>query len=1462
MSSLFSRLGRRYFPSGVLMGVLFWVTSLAQAGSVTITSSQSWTVPAGVTSITVEAWGGGGAGGGATANPAKGGGGAGGQYARKLINVTPLSNYAVVVGAGGTGSTGNGTAGGDSIFGVNDVVAKGGAGGTGAANGVAGAGSSTGGVGDVVYAGGNGSSGAVGGSCNNGGAGGGGAGSTAAGGNASGNTAGTGSAQGGGNGGAGINSSGNGNGGSNYGGGGGGACAESGTDRSGGNGAPGRLVITWADPPSATTNAATLLTPVGATLNGSVNANGTSTAVSFEYGLTTAYGSVAAATPSPVGGSAVTAVSAAVTGLTCATPYHFRVKAVSAVGTSYGSDLTFTPPCPAVDSINRASANPTTANATVSWAVTFNVSVTGVDVTDFALAQSGGATGASITSVSGSGTSWTVTANTGTANSGTLGLTLFDNDTIVYGTLPLGGAGSNNGNFTGQTYTLMPPAVTLTKIASSAAAVIGDVVTFTVGAENPYGVALSDVVVTDTLPVGMAAAVYVTSLGSVTVSGQTLTWTIPILPAGVTAQMTLAVSLSQTGFLTNTVTSPGATAASASVRVLSSAVTHFRLDEPAGSWTGAAGEVIDSGGTALHGRRLTTTTPTTTNAVAPNPTIASTNASVVGGFCNAGTFDGKAVVEVADSPNFDYTTQLSATAWVYPTAYPSELSSILSNDTNYEFHLNPSGKLFWWWGSASFTSATTVPLNQWSHIAITFNSTAGARRQRIYINGVLDANTNNWQGTLAANNCNFYIGGDVATGSCALISGRNFRGMIDEVKLYAYELDGAEVTADMTLGRQCTGSFDHIRIEHDGVASVCSPEQVVVKACMDANCSMLYPGTVTVRLTPTGWTGGDTFTFSGGVTSRKLGYSSSGDVTLGVASTTPASVNAGRCFNGTTETCTLNFAATSCAFDAVETGKLPQTPIYTKLAGEAFSLDVLALSNTTTINPIYTGGPIAVDLVDASTAACPTGTGLNTATNISFVSGNNGRKPISFTYANAAPNVKVRMRIGASAPACSSDNFAIRPKQFTVGSSMNNTALTGTPKAAAGSAFDLTATSEVSAGYTGTPVLHAAKVNDHNGADITASLTGAFAAGDGTKATGNTFKYQDVGSIQLETDAVVDSAFTTVDQPNDCVVNSTSNALVGGKYGCNIGSVATGNFGRWHPSHFSFTGKLTPGCVAGGFTYMGDDRLGVELAVKAHAQGAGVASASDPVTRHYFSGTGGLPVLADVTIKGDNNGTDVPLSKLKTPDFPTTQQWVKGVLKINDTPSAVDTYTNEAYSFKRDTVPASDSDYYDSFRLKVSISDLDGGASLIASTENNVTKIRYGRLRLSNVFGSKLSLLEMPAQALYWSGKSWLLNDLDSCTSIPYSAIYVSDTGIATAANEAITLVGGKAKIKLTPTTWGSVDVGFNLSNCNPALGGGTGAAMDWLSGGNAGKTCPKAKATFGIFEAERRKAVHVRELF
>jgi C1A family cysteine protease len=95
-------------------------------------------------------------------------------------------------------------------------------------------------------------------------------------------------------------------------------------------------------PPLATTTAASDISNNGATLNGMVNASNLPTTVTFEYGLTTSYGNTVNASPSIVNGSTNTAVRTILTGLLENTTYHFRVKAVNSMGTTYGTDLIFT----------------------------------------------------------------------------------------------------------------------------------------------------------------------------------------------------------------------------------------------------------------------------------------------------------------------------------------------------------------------------------------------------------------------------------------------------------------------------------------------------------------------------------------------------------------------------------------------------------------------------------------------------------------------------------------------------------------------------------------------------------------------------------------------------------------------------------------------------------------------------------------------------------------------------------------------------------------------------------------------------------------------------------------------------------------------------------------------------------------------------------------------------------------
>jgi hypothetical protein len=93
-------------------------------------------------------------------------------------------------------------------------------------------------------------------------------------------------------------------------------------------------------PPTVVTDPATNITASSATLNGTITDVGSSNATvrGFNYGLTNGYGS----TVSENGNFGNGAFALNVSGLDCATLYHFRAYATTPVATGFGADLTFT----------------------------------------------------------------------------------------------------------------------------------------------------------------------------------------------------------------------------------------------------------------------------------------------------------------------------------------------------------------------------------------------------------------------------------------------------------------------------------------------------------------------------------------------------------------------------------------------------------------------------------------------------------------------------------------------------------------------------------------------------------------------------------------------------------------------------------------------------------------------------------------------------------------------------------------------------------------------------------------------------------------------------------------------------------------------------------------------------------------------------------------------------------------
>ncbi|WP_162256889.1 DUF11 domain-containing protein [Noviherbaspirillum sp. Root189] len=179
--------------------------------------------------------------------------------------------------------------------------------------------------------------------------------------------------------------------------------------------------------------------------------------------------------------------------------------------------------------------------------------------------------------------------------------------------------------------------------------------------------------------------------------------------------------------------------------------------------------------------------------------------------------------------------------------------------------------------------------------------------------------------------------------------------------------------------------------------------------------------------------------------------------------------------------------------------------------------------------------------------------------------------------------------------------------------------------------------------------------------------------------------------------------------------------------------------------------------------------------------------------------------------------------------------------------------------------------------ITVKASDLNLNANRVALANNN---LRFGRLALFSASAQGQTNVTLPVQAQYWSGKSWILNNADSCTRIAAGALRAAnyrDAKSNTMSAWPVTLGGdvqitnGLGAITLTkPGTGytGTVDICADLG-ADPSDGvacAATAGNHDYLKGkwapGATFQNDPAASATFGIYTPETRRAVHIRELF
>ena len=176
---------------------------------------------------------------------------------------------------------------------------------------------------------------------------------------------------------------------------------------------------------------------------------------------------------------------------------------------------------------------------------------------------------------------------------------------------------------------------------------------------------------------------------------------------------------------------------------LPSPVAQYRFDEI--SWDSSLDEVVDSTLNNLHGRSF--------SGANTDNTLPALGTTI--GTCNYGTFDGtNDYVEIADNNTLDFSNNFSVGAWIKIDAIPSSgLKTILSKDENYEFHVNSSGQINWWWRTSilnqerQFNSTGTISPDTWHHIVISYRT----GEQTIFIDGNESGSVNHFENALNNN---------------------------------------------------------------------------------------------------------------------------------------------------------------------------------------------------------------------------------------------------------------------------------------------------------------------------------------------------------------------------------------------------------------------------------------------------------------------------------------------------------------------------------------------------------------------------------------------------------------------------------------------------------------------------------------------------------------------------------------
>ncbi len=113
--------------------------------------------------------------------------------------------------------------------------------------------------------------------------------------------------------------------------------------------------------------------------------------------------------------------------------------------------------------------------------------------------------------------------------------------------------------------------------------------------------------------------------------------------------------------------------------------------------------------------------------------------------------------------------------------------------------MESDGRLRIQWGNVAFLySVSAIPLNEWTHIALTFDSTLTENQVKIYSNGVLDAQAT-WATIPATNTNDLIIGADIYNYP-GTAPRWEYIGLMDDIQIFNTALLETEISLVMTGG--------------------------------------------------------------------------------------------------------------------------------------------------------------------------------------------------------------------------------------------------------------------------------------------------------------------------------------------------------------------------------------------------------------------------------------------------------------------------------------------------------------------------------------------------------------------------------------------------------------------------------------------------------------------------------------